>query len=307
MASTIGTLIEFEKPYKRPTDLVALLKSRGLAIDDDKLAEDYLKSIGYYRLSGYLYSFLKTPKEDHVFKNDTNFRNVINLYRFDKKLRILLINEIEKIEIAVRSAIANIGCQYYGSQFWITDSNNFTYPNVFNNTIGKINEAVNTSKESFAEHFKQKYSNAYPPAWMISELLTFGSVTKIYSNIKNAGLKKQIANHFGMPRDLFKSWLEKVSLTRNTCCHHARIWNRANQIAPALPNNLDDYPWIANIVYSRRRYIYFDICIIKCFIDIISPDNDMADKLYSLLDEFPQVRPEAMGFPSRWKDESIWQ
>ena len=36
------------------------------------------------------------------------------LYRFDKKLRMLLLNEIEKIEIAVREAVMNVTAEMSG-------------------------------------------------------------------------------------------------------------------------------------------------------------------------------------------------
>lgn len=44
------------------------------------------------------------------------------LYRFDKKLRLLIFNEIEKIEVAVRSAIVNVGSEMTNNPFWMTES-----------------------------------------------------------------------------------------------------------------------------------------------------------------------------------------
>ena len=107
-----NTLMErlphFMKHYMTEADLMALLKSRGLVISDEDKAVRYLESIGYYRLSAYMYPFLKVPKETHQYKDGTTFQQVLNLYRFDKKLRMLLLNEIEKVEIAIRRAIMNI-------------------------------------------------------------------------------------------------------------------------------------------------------------------------------------------------------
>lgn len=96
------------KHYMTEADLMALLKSRGLVISDEDKAVRYWESIGYYRLSAYMYPFLKAPKETHQYKDGTTFQQVLNLYRFDKKLRMLLLNEIEKVEIAIRRAIMNI-------------------------------------------------------------------------------------------------------------------------------------------------------------------------------------------------------
>ena len=106
-------LPHFTKHYMVEADLVALLESRGLIISDEAKAVRYLENIGYYRLSAYMYPFLKVPKESHQYKDSTTFQKVLNLYRFDKKLRMLLLNEIEKIEIAIRRAIMNIPYRWY--------------------------------------------------------------------------------------------------------------------------------------------------------------------------------------------------
>ena len=124
-----NTLMErlphFMKHYMTEADLMALLKSRGLVISDEDKAVRYLESIGYYRLSAYMYPFLKAPKETHQYKDGTTFQQVLNLYRFDKKLRMLLLNEIEKVEIAIRRAIMNIPVQMTGDSYWLTNSVHF--------------------------------------------------------------------------------------------------------------------------------------------------------------------------------------
>ena len=116
---TMSNRIPFQKPYTSAHDLVSLLQSRGLIVTDPAKAESYLEYIGYYRLSAYMYPLLQMPKEQHCYKPDATFSQVMMLYRFDKKLRLLIFNEIEKIEVAVRSAIVNIGCDMTGNPFWM--------------------------------------------------------------------------------------------------------------------------------------------------------------------------------------------
>ena len=89
--------IPFQKPYTSAHDLVSLLQSRGLTVTDTAKAESYLEYIGYYRLSAYMYPLLQLPKNQHRYKPNTTFSQVMMLYRFDKKLRLLIFNEIEKI------------------------------------------------------------------------------------------------------------------------------------------------------------------------------------------------------------------
>ena len=99
---------QFDKTYKTPSELLEILKQRGLIIENEAKAENYLHNIGYYRLSAYMYPLLSVPKTNHQYKESASFRKVMYLYRFDKKLRILLFNEIEKIEIAFRARLVDI-------------------------------------------------------------------------------------------------------------------------------------------------------------------------------------------------------
>ena len=300
----MNTKIPFLKPYTTAHDLVALLQLRGLSIADTVKAESYLDFIGYYRLSAYMYPLLQMPKEQHRYKAGSSFSQVMMLYRFDKKLRLLIFNEIEKIEVAVRSSIVNIGCDMTGNPFWMTDSNNFIDQGKYHHTMDLIDTEMRRSREDFIVHFRQVYSDAYPPAWILAEVLPFGVITNIFSNIKNARIKKNIAQKFGLQVAPFESWLTIVTLTRNSCCHHARVWNKQNTIRPMLPNRMTGN-WIKQPTDSLR--IYFNLCIIKYFLNIISPNNDFLAKLRWLFVEFPQIDLYAMGFPLGWENEPLWQ
>ena len=301
---TMSNRIPFQKSYACVHDLVSLLQSRGLTVADTAKAERYLEFIGYYRLSAYMYPLLQMPKEQHRYKPNTTFDQVMVLYRFDKKLRLLIFNEIEKIEVAVRSAIVNIGSDMTGNPFWMTDSSNFIDAAKFRHTMDLIDAELHRSREDFIVHFKQTYSNAYPPAWILVEVLPFGVITNIFSNIKTPRIKKSIARKFGLQVAPFESWLTIVTLTRNSCCHHARVWNKQNTIRPMIPNRMTG-SWITQPTDTLR--IYFNLCIIKYFLNIISPNNDMKAKVDALLSTYPSIDVNAMGFPRGWENEPLWQ
>lgn len=299
----MANTIPFGKGYTSPHDLVLLLQERKLSVSDPSKAEHYLKHIGYYRLSAYMYPLLEVPKEQHIYKKNASFDKVMMLYRFDKKLRLFMFNEIEKIEIAVRSAIVDVGSEMIGNPFWITDMSNFTSSDKFDKTMDLIDKELHKSREDFIIHFRKTYSDSYPPAWIISEILPFGVVTNIYSNIKSKKIKKRISQRFGLQIEPFESWLTIVTLTRNSCCHHSRVWNKRNTIRPMVPNKMI-HSWITLPTDSLR--IYYNICIIKYFLDIISPDNDMLAKLNTLFADFPEIDLRALGFPIGWETEPLW-
>ena len=297
------TKIHFYKTFKNHKELVRLLQSRGLFIQNPSRAEHYIQSIGYYRLSAYLHPFLKNPKTLHQFKRDATFDKVLTLYRFDKKLRVLLFNEIEKIEVAIRESIMNITAEKTGDIYWLTNPIHFHDQNIFANSLSLLNKEYNHSTEDFIEHFKQSYIEPYPPVWILGELLPMGNVNIYYRYLKDKSLKKQIAKRFFLHAPVFESWISVLCLTRNACCHHSRVWNKINKI---IPNNMKNMsrPWITED--ADKRKIYYNICIIKYFLDIISRNNDFQTKLRWLFIDFPLINPCAMGFPKNWEMEPLW-
>lgn len=96
-----------------------------------------------------------------------------------------------------------------------------------------IEKELDSSKEEYIENFKQNYIEDYPPAWRITEVLSFGNLNYIYSNIASNRLRKLIADYFGLKPQVFTSWLTVLANLRNMCCHHARVWNRDFMLTPA--------------------------------------------------------------------------
>lgn len=206
-----------------------------MLMKDEQKVENYLMNIGYHRLSAYIYPFYQSPKNNLTLKEDTTFEQVLTLYRFDKKLRILLFNEIEKIEVAIRSVLANVGCQKLNDRYWITKPEYFAIADKFNQTLAVIEKELASSKEDYIVNFRHNHVESYPPAWMITEVLSFGNLNYIYSNIASNKLMKLIADYFGLKPQVFTSWLTVLANLRNMCCHHARVWNRDFMLTPAEP------------------------------------------------------------------------
>ena len=297
--------IPYYKHYTCPFDLVSLLKSRGLSIDNESEAVDCLTTIGYYRLSAYFYPLLKIPKSDHLYKTNASFELIMNMYRFDRELRMLLFYEIAKIEVAIRSAMSNIITEGLNNSFWMTCSTYFNNQTIFSNTVCLIQSEIEKTKEEFITHFQSTYSDPYPPAWMLVEVVSFGLLCGIYNNLNNAKLKKKVAKRFGLSSSVFSSWMITLVNLRNLCCHHGRTWNREIPVVSAEPRT-PAFPWINSSTTDLKR-IYYRICIIKYLLFTVSPNNSFTQKLKSLLAEFPTIDIKAMGFPANWQSEPLWQ
>ncbi len=296
--------IAYPKTYNSSSELVTLLLKRGLNIPNTHKAEKYLGNIGYFRLSAYFYPLLTNPKTEHQYKDGATFTNVMDMYRFDRKLRLLLFNEIEKIEIALRSTIVNTFTEFYNDLFWITDSKYFRNISIFDKTIKEIDCAISKSKDDFIIHFKDKYNNTYPPAWMIAEVVSIGNICNIYKNISDMRVKKSIAKKFGLQPSVFESWIMSIAGLRNICCHHGRLWNRQLPIQTMLPKK-QDHHWLKDDVDIKRSY--FRLCIIKYLLYTVSPKNTFKVKITHLLESYPTIDTKALGFQDNWLEQPLWK
>ncbi|MEE0084360.1 MAG: Abi family protein, partial [Paludibacteraceae bacterium] len=238
--------MQYKKKPLSIDEQISKLENRGLIFSNKKQAAQYLQNISYYRLRAFTYPYQDNREDaNHEFiRDDIDFMDIIDLYVFDKRLRSLVFNEIEKIEIAIRSSIVSNACEFFNDPYWITDSKYFMSPNKFQKTLSLIDKELEHSKEDFIIHFRSKYSDTYPPAWILAEILSLGTLMNVYYNLRDITVQKKIAKEFGLQVKPFESWMTIVTLTRNSCCHHARVWNKQNTMLPMEPKHITR-PWIS--------------------------------------------------------------
>lgn len=291
------------------------LKNRGLIIENEEKALHLLENISYFRLSGYWYPMLATPKSSHVFKPGSSFTTVFKLYCFDKELRKLVLNELEKIEIAIRAKIIYILSHRYGP-FWFDDSSLFVNRSKWEITLNRFREDCQKSDEEFIKSFRRKYSDPIPPSWMILEISSFGNLSSLYKNLKPSLAKREIAAHFGLDDTTFSSWLHNMAYIRNVCAHHSRLWNRRMGVTPKIPLT-PSQTWLMqtakpNPIPGRpdillNSKVYFLLSMIIYLLNTINPQHSFKEKFLVLLKKYPNIDISAIGFPPEWKSEIIWK
>jgi abortive infection bacteriophage resistance protein len=293
----------YSKPYLPYGAQISLLKSRGMNFADETKAQHLLENISYYRFSGYWYPLL-ADKRSHVFKTGVTFETAFNLYKFDRELRKLIISELEKIEVAVRSKMAHILSTEYGI-FWMEDATLFTNPSVHQSTLAKIQDELDRSDEEFIVAFKSKYANRFPPSFILLEIVSFGALSRLYGNLKPGKSRKHIAGMFGLADRVFASWLHSLVYIRNVCAHHARVWNRPMSIQPLFPRNASN-AWISGGQAGINR-IYYVLSMMIYLLNTVNPKHTFKQKLENLFRKYPNVDRAAMGFPAGWFDEPLWK
>ncbi len=237
------------------------LKERGLLISDINLARKYLSHISYYRLAGYWWP-MQENDENHNFKINSTFENVIKLYNFDAELRLVLFDVIEKIEISLRTKLI-YHLSHDFNPWWFQDPDLFKDTPALVKSLEKIREEVDRSKDRFIKEHKRKYKKdlRFPPSWKTLELSSLGGLSKLYGNLKNTvAAKDRIAIEFGAVNHTFlPSWLQSIAQIRNLCAHHNRLWNKnlpgTVKLLPKPP-----FAWIKNVPKPHE----FRVCSNKC-------------------------------------------
>lgn len=292
----------YNKPALTYPQLIQQLKYRGLTILNEEKALHLLQNISYYRLSGYWYPLLE-DKENHQFKEGSTFETAFKLYCFDRELRLLVLREIEKIEVAVRSQMNHLLAHYKGVH-WFRDTTLFRDYDKLIDSLEKLKTDFDRSDEEFIQAFKAKYSDDFPPCWMMLEVTSFGTLSMMYENLKPGKTKRKIAAQFRLDRKAFTSWLHTIVYIRNVCAHHNRLWNRTLSIRPRIPRTPHNQ-WLTRSPGNDK--VYFMLSMIIYFLNTVNPKHTFPSKFRNLLHKYPNVDVTAMGFPDEWEEEELWK
>ncbi|MBC7426907.1 MAG: Abi family protein [Bacteroidia bacterium] len=307
----------YEKKPLTFDEQLLLISKRGLIIEDHEKAINSLKHISYYRLSAF---YVPYQKLKDTFNTGTTFEIILETYSFDRDLRILIFDCIERIEIAIRTQIIYTLSIKYENSHWQDDSNIFKRYKSKNRVIDphyelqKIITKSSTIKnrEMFIEHYIDTYNEPInPPSWMCLELLTIGELSRLFIGLKNSNDKQNIADYFGLPTTVFISWLHTLTYVRNICAHHSRLWNRTYAITPNILQK-PRFSWIGKLFENNKRTFYF-LCTIQYLLKSANISSQLKIKLEDLINKYPSVSVKYIGLPTNgednlldWKSEPLW-
>jgi len=311
----------FNKPATTPAEQLHKLRNRGLITANEPRVLQYLSNISYFRLSAYTRPFYVPDEKPHHFLPGTTFDDVLTLYVFDRKLRLLLLEAIERLEVALRAQLTNTLAEHYGPHGYLD-------PEVFDTRynhgwlLEKLDKVVQErTVETFLHHYRLNYASAppQPPVWMVTELLTFKEVSTLFANLRHEQDTKRIEEHFGWKFRVLKSWFRSLSDLRNLCAHHMRTWNREFGSRPEMPvKRPDNWPNIPAAIptgsyqnpdqtLNPRSRLYMQLVVIESLMRIVSPGSSWSQRFVRLLDQHPKISRPHMGFPANWEQEPFWQ
>lgn len=310
----------YDKKHKNFYEQIELLKSKGLIIQNEQYAIEKLKQINYYRLSAYFIplQYPKNRTNKNIFLPNTTFESVLQLYYFDRELRKIIFESMEFIEIYFRAQVAYYHAEKF-SPYGYLDINNFTTSQEFyENCLTIIKTETNRSEEEFVNHFSAKYKTTDLPIWALVEVISFGSLSKIYSMLKTEEQKKIVEKIKGINNNLFKNWLHSLSVIRNICAHHSRLWNRTLGVKFEIPNKIKVFREIKNPICCIKEKqeihnplndkIFFALSVIEYILICIGEDEIVfKNKIKNLLKKYKTIDIKAMGFIKDWETLEIWK
>lgn len=269
------------------------LKSHNLVIHDEEQAKQFLTTVNYYRLSGYLHAFKQPGSNQYV--EGLTFETISRLYLFDCRFTRLLMYVLEDIEESLKtrfsytlsSSAPEDPCIYLNKQIYRDLKEFRKFKSIFEQ------EKKNNSELPFIKHH-DKYYNGLLPIWVAVEIFTMGNLNSLYVNLLPT-YQKRLARQYGTGTVQLKSWVENMTYTRNHLAHYMRIYNYNFGRTPALCSNhkrftatgrIFDQIMVMSYMYSNSQewngYVLKEIGrIFKEFSDVL----DLKD----------------IGFPSDWK------
>lgn len=283
----------YTKPALSPPALLAHLQHRGLTVVDPVAALDALERIGYYRLLIYMRPLQQLPQKSFV--PGTTFQQILDVYNFDRELRLLCLDAIERIEVALRASIVSEVAVAHSPHFYME-------PQHFERLDGFVEfyQTAVRAKYLGIQHYRDTYGSPdLAPIWTIMEAVTFGSLSRLYSGLR-IDHRKAVARRFGYDETILVSWFRSMNMLRNMCAHHNRLWNFHMVV---------DQPKAAKRFRSelvRTDRFYARAIVLIALLDSVAAGSGWKQRLIALIDRYPGVPPAAMGFPSDWRRRAIW-
>lgn len=317
------------KPFRTYEEQLALIKDQELIQTDEDgvFAETWLRRYGYFAL---ITAYKEPLKESGHYRKGVTIRDVVALYEFDEQLRALTFRYLLRIERHLRLLISYSFCSAKGDETEkYLDAQNYAYETVEesdspaekrrkaakNANIEKLisyfeKELNQSSDRVYVEHYKNNHSNV--PLWVIVNVLTFGSLSKMYEYSQptiQANISKEVK---GVNENQLRQILQVLTEFRNICAHDERLFTYR-----CSKRDIPDLALHARLGIDKKgqQYLYGkrDYFALVISFRYLLPRQEFLEfkrQLSSLIDEVSSKSTiismsellKKMGFPGNWKE-----
>ncbi|MFM7444854.1 MAG: Abi family protein [Tabrizicola sp.] len=325
-------MLPYLKPFRTTRSNIEVLRLRGMAFGDEEHAVRSISRIGYYRLSAYWYpfrDFCALPSEGGKlircdrFSAGTTFEQVLDFYLFDKAIRLMISDALERIEIGVRATVIEVlgargphahrDPRSYNVTLTTLDHGTGTLP--LKTFLARLDDGFNKSKEEFAKHFRRTYAG-HPPIWIAAGAWDWGNLAHVVSHLSDANINAVCAMiDPRLNRKTLISWMTSLNEVRNACAHHSRLWNKVLTNRPGFQRTgeLPEFDHMrgakGKMVDHRVTRLYGALTTIVFLMKWIHPKTQWHRRLATrvMSETLPtEISPMAAGFPDNWQTEALW-
>lgn len=311
--------LPYNHPFADYPDLSSLLLQKGMQ-GNASVIEQHLKDVGYQRLSAYWKPYM-SGENIHA-----SIEDVWHTYCFDRKLRLCILDAIERIEVALRNKLVHAFCGMYGQcGYGYLHSEHFA-PKAQDKWLAwcnKIEKETQRNNSAIVREFRSKYSNHHLPMWTACELMSFGGAVTLFEIVRKK-IQQQVSLELQVKSpEVLLTWLKLLNDVRNACAHQNRVWNRIWQRQPMLPKNIMPWYYTFNNTTSKWEHspqkpqpysfpinqtgIVLTIC---CqLVKQVASASNWKQRLFDVFDDqrFSIVPLAKMGLPPHWREHPLWQ
>jgi abortive infection bacteriophage resistance protein len=302
------------KPALTISDQIALLKTRGMLFRNEADATKALGNISYYRLKGYWWD-MQSDNINHTFISNTYFEDILDRYVFDRRLRLILFDAIELIEVTLRTKmIYHLSLTYGG--LWYLDSALFqttfrpgSTQTIHMEIVAELKKEFYRSKEIFIIDHINRFPGSDPDAWKLLEVASMGTLSKLFKSLRhNLPEKSAISKQMGLNlHNELSSWLESITYVRNIIAHHSRLWSRNMVKKPIESLNNPRGKWlntpIAGAQY-KKPFLIISALVYLC--NNVHVDHSVKTQLLDLFKRCPNIPIYKIGFIAGWEKHPLW-
>lgn len=309
----MGDAVAECKPFRTYREQVSILESRGMRIEDRERAERALRTLNYYRLSGYWHTMREigadAGSDRDAFREGASFDLVMGLYEFDERLRAAILADLAPVELALRALIGHhlgrndplihLDPDALGSVARSPSKRNQRQTE-YQIWKRRFDRALNESKEEFAAHYREQYKSKVP-VWVAVELMDWGMLSYLY-RMAPEKVRDDVAGICKLSAAQMESWIKCLNILRNLAAHHSRVFNRGFSITPKLSKDerLDIIREVTNRAFGQLTLVRY-----------LSYELGLSDRgrLPQVLASFPDndlVPFSRLAAPPGWERHDLW-
>lgn len=284
------------KPFLSVEQQLQKLRDNGLTLTDEDLAlaRPLLHDHNYYRLSGYFRYFQINPAAgNNRFEASAKFGDIRDAYLFDQQLARKLYEGLAEFEVVFRSQLAYLMGQSSGPTGYLFEETYEYRKGARNTLLKRIEQDLDQSTERFVKHYQNRGEPM--PVWAAVEALSLGTTSKMYGLIDDVeGVLKPLATRFDLKHHHAARVFRAMTVLRNVCAHHGRIWNRSHGVELEAPRKVQAES--DKSIYKNTPWAW--IMTLAHLVDTARGNDTYSESLWDFIEENPDWLCVGLTHPS---------